>query len=351
MALYYKVGGGIFFYNAISPLQLLIRRYKYKVSETMSGLKKAIFMAVIPFLVSSILCMCSANCIPAKAGQPLSINGIRYSSKIASSTTILTEGIVSQGKPVYEHCIRYTVTGAGNFSGQVVSVAATGNSNIKIVSSNMIVLTATGSSGNYIATFDVVYQSWNVSSFVSSVSILGSVFTGSASVNVDVYTSATYKSQFYLTGYVTADETQCSGSFVSANGISGHTFRSDFLQAVKKNGSGYSLEGLFIQYDKNTLTYSIVDAVCTASYTVVAAGRTIATDNRFVPRYYRENNYNGVDRAKVYIGSVGFRQSEDAGSDIIGYMIDVYLGVGLPATPAAWDETFQTVTYIGNNLY
>ncbi len=284
------------------------------------------------------------------AGQPLTVSGYVYSTRIADSTSILSQGIVSQGKPVYEITIKYTITGVTNFSRTVFSVASTGSNNVRIVSSNMFQLNAMGSSGNYSASFYVVYQSWNVTSYVSSVSAIGSSYSGSSTVNVSVPVAASYKSQFYVTGYVTADESQYTGTqSVRANGINNYLYKQAFLDAVRLNGSGYSSHGHYLQYSPSNGQYSIVQAIITASGTIAEAGRTIAAQNTYVPRYYRPDGQ--VDRAKIYIGNVGFRQAEDNGSAITGFRIDVYLGIGLPASPASWDNTYQTVTYIGNNLY
>lgn len=154
---------------------------------------------------------------------------------------------------------------------------------------------------------------------------------GASSISCD------YESPFYCTGYITCDEKDYSGKNVSVNGISNATFRTDFVDAVKLNGSGRTLGGQFLHYDSRGFSYL---APTTASGTSATEGKTIAVDPYYIPRTVKNGTWK---RAIVDIDGIGERRAEDGGSAIKGYHIDVYLGVG-KSKVKGWNNINRKVT-------
>ena len=155
-----------------------------------------------------------------------------------------------------------------------------------------------------------------------------------------------YEDKFEITYYYVAKEAESTGSRNTvASGISGKKYKENFLKKVKLEGSGYTEDGEYIQYNPTTGKYRIVSYPQTATGTDLKVGQTIAVDNTIIPR-----SGNG-HRAKVYIVDVGYRQAEDAGSAIKGFHIDVYVGVGEPSPEPSWNKQYRNVQYFGNDLY
>lgn len=152
--------------------------------------------------------------------------------------------------------------------------------------------------------------------------------------------SAYYQNSFYCTAYIVALESDYNASKVSASGITGATFRSDFLAAVKLNGTGKADSGKYIHW--NGSGYSYIDKPTTATGTEATAGRTIAVDSEFIPRAKVGGNWK---RATVNISGIGNRIAEDGGGSIKGYRIDVFMGTG-KSTLKAWSNMNRTVNLI-----
>jgi Uncharacterized protein conserved in bacteria len=155
--------------------------------------------------------------------------------------------------------------------------------------------------------------------------------------------SANYQNPFYCTAYIVALEKDYSASKVSASGLTGATFRSDFLAAVKLNGTGKADSGRYIYW--NGSGYSYISKPTTATGTEATAGRTIAVDPEFIPRAKGGGNWK---RATVNISGIGNRVAEDGGGSIKGYKIDVFMGLG-KSTVNTWSNMNRTVKLISVN--
>lgn len=296
------------------------------------------------------------NTLELMSSVPITINASSVSRYIPSSTKLLTNGVVSNGQPTYEVNIQYKFTAVASFSGaatfEVVSgsVVSDGTASSETVSA--VTGTACGlapshssSEGRYVYTYTMTYHVRNVKSFQVKCTTQGTYSTSLTST-LNITLPTTYKDSFLLTYYIIAAESDYSGSRnTTAAGISGKKYKSAFLSAVKVQGSGYTQDGEYIQYNVSNQTYYITTAPKTASGTVPKVGQTIAVDNTIIPRK------GSSQLAKVYIVSVGYRQAEDAGSAITGNHIDVFYGTGMPATEPSWNMQNKVVQYFGNNLY
>jgi len=156
--------------------------------------------------------------------------------------------------------------------------------------------------------------------------------------------SAYYQNSFYCTAYIVAWEKEYTASKVSASGITGATFRSDFLFDVKRNGTGLDDSGKYIHYDGGG-RYSYIDKPTTATGTEATEGRTIAVDPYYIPRAKVGGRWK---RATVNISGIGNRVAEDGGGDITGYKIDVFMGLGKSGIKT-WSSINRTVKLISVN--
>lgn len=164
--------------------------------------------------------------------------------------------------------------------------------------------------------------------------------TVTSSVNI----RADYAKNFWCTGYFTALESDYSGAKTSAKGIANDTFKSDFLEKVKVNGSGKADNGKFLHYDSSTGSFSYMNPT-TATGTSPDASRTIAVDPYYIPRA----KVNSVwKRATVSIANIGTRVAEDGGRLIVGYHLDVYRGIGNVAMQG-WSNLNRKVTLMSVN--
>jgi len=101
-----------------------------------------------------------------------------------------------------------------------------------------------------------------------------SSYVGKKSLSVTPNETAQYNSTFYITCYNTPQESDSkwTGKKISVSGLSGYTFKSDFIAAVKLNGSGYSSNGFYIRYAGNNTYAKGSPQTCTG--TTPTAGRT-----------------------------------------------------------------------------
>jgi 3D (Asp-Asp-Asp) domain-containing protein len=96
------------------------------------------------------------------------------------------------------------------------------------------------------------------------------------------------------------------------------------------------LDGRYVTY-----YYGVLDQLTTASGAYPTAGRTIAVDPQYIPRF-------GSTKGHVYITGIGNRLAEDVGGSINGYHIDVFTGFGV-SSMAGMSNGLHTVQYRGNN--
>lgn len=154
--------------------------------------------------------------------------------------------------------------------------------------------------------------------------------------------NADYESSFYITYYITAKESDYSGTMEYPNGITDTKYPKDFIKAVQMNGSGITTDGRYLHYDSNTGKYSYL-APITCTQTTPTAGRTIAVDNTKIPRYHVSGST--YKRGKVFIQGIGERMAEDAGGRIQAFHIDVYTGEG--KSSMTYHVTNAKVTFLG----
>jgi 3D (Asp-Asp-Asp) domain-containing protein len=158
------------------------------------------------------------------------------------------------------------------------------------------------------------------------------------------FNDANYEQRFRLTLYVIADENDWGAPYViNPCGLTG-TYSRTFLREVRENGSGRTSGGQYIQIDwlsggpqGERTCYTVVPFPTTASGVLLEEGMTIAVDQSIIP--------TGSD---VNIGGIGTRTAQDTGGAIVGYRIDLYVGVGETAMQAweQWNLQWLTVRYV-----
>lgn len=287
------------------------------------------------------------------ASAPVSINA-SISRVIPESTSLVSDGIVTGGQPTYKITVLYKFTSPASFSGaasfsvaNVVSDGTQATGTVLGISGTSCGLAPAYSTTEkqYLYTHTVVYHVRNTKSFDIQCEIHGAN-NEKKTTTVLLTLPTAYEKQFEITYYYTVKEIQCGGTRnTTASGISGKKYKKEFLEDTKMEGSGYSEDGEYIQYDSTTGKYRIVSYPQSASGTQLKVGQTIAVDNTIIPR--RGSEF----RAKVYISDVGFRQAEDAGGAIKGFHINVYMGMGYPSPEPSWNKQYKNVLYYGNNLY
>jgi 3D (Asp-Asp-Asp) domain-containing protein len=286
--------------------------------------------------------------LKVKAATVLPVS-LSYSSQvIPTSTSLLSQGVVLDGKPTYRVTVSASVTTNYNFSGATVTFNNPNTTNVVSVGTATSTLNPIYIGGGlYSATVSNTYDvRGTVSSFSCTATVGGTNYSGTKTSTISFNTPCNYTSTFRITYYVIAKESDYTGSYTStASGISTtKLFKSAFLSAVKLQGSGYSHYNEYMQYNPSTGNFLIVTTPKTAMGTTPTVNKTIAVDPYFIPR--RSGNL-----AKVRITDVGDRQAEDGGGAITGYKIDVFYGTGLPSTVPSWSTLYKNVYYFGNNLW
>ncbi len=145
------------------------------------------------------------------------------------------------------------------------------------------------------------------------------------------FQAADWESQFLMTGYIVAEESDFGGPLVvNPCGLHG-TWRHNFLfgNGVLMQGSGQDLNGNIITIDHaksghplnaRNVCFTMDSCARGASGVCVQAGISIAVDPTVVPM-----------GASVDIQSVGTRVAQDTGGRINGYHIDIFRGFGRAA--------------------
>ncbi|MET3383052.1 3D domain-containing protein [Variovorax paradoxus] len=171
---------------------------------------------------------------------------------------------------------------------------------------------------------------------------------------------AWYESTFLLTGYNVCNESDFSGTLVTANGLS-NQHRDDFLfgaRGVVMQGTGMALNGQYVRptrvgsawatNSRGNPTRMANPGGVTFAYTTgvhgafgaVTTGRSIAVDPRVIPPH-----------GKVEIDSIGTRYADDRGSRIQDYHIDNFLGAGNGVVQtwqaSGFNSTQRKVKFIG----
>ncbi len=155
--------------------------------------------------------------------------------------------------------------------------------------------------------------------------------------------SAYYQNLFHCTAYIVALESDYTGAKVTASGITDAKFKSDFLAAVRMNGTGKADSGKYIRW--NGSGYSYIDKPTTATGTEATAGRTIAVESYYIPMAKVGGRWK---RATVNISGIGNRVAEDVRGRIVGYKIDIFMGLG-KNTIKTWNNVDKTVRLISVN--
>lgn len=287
------------------------------------------------------------------ASAPVTIN-TSISKVIPETTPLLNKGVISGGQPTYKISVSYKFTSPATFSGaatflvsNVISDGTETTGTVLAISSTACGLEPVYSTQErqYVYIYTMVYHIRNTKSFDIQCKIHGAN-NEEKTTTVLLTLPTAYENKFEITCYYIEKESQHSGSRNTiAPGISGKKYKKSFLNKVVIEGSGYTEDGEYIQYNTTTGKYVIVSYPQTATGTQPKVGQTIAVDNTIIPR--SGNGHKG----KVYITDVGFRQAEDAGSGINGFHIDVYVGLGVPSPEPSWNKKYKDVLYYGNDLY
>lgn len=137
---------------------------------------------------------------------------------------------------------------------------------------------------------------------------------GSTTIN---WLPARYESQFLVTCYVLALESSAPAQPTSTH-VCGlppnNSYRRQFLNAVRMQGSGQALDGTIVHYSGHGC-YNLDTCARTATGACATVGTTIATDPAVIPR-----------ESEVVVDTLGDRVAQDGGGWINGYHIDDYMG-------------------------
>lgn len=277
----------------------------------------------------------------ASAATSVSIS-LSYSyESIPETTASPTWQIVSGGQVLYKVAVKATVYGGGTgIIGKYLTFNNPNTSTVRYV--------GTSGSIDYNGNCTAYYEVRGLTSFTCAASINDGTYSGSGSATITPQEACFYDPDFFITCYWTDKEDDHTGAYDTVMpGVPG-LYKSGFVSAVKMEGSGYSHLGQYVRYVGNG-NYQ-VGAPVTSSGTTPTAGKTIAVDNYYIPRY---NSGSGYLRGTVDVyGGVGKRLAEDSGGGIIGWHIDVYTGLGSgTASGNTYDSTYQWVYYYGNNKY
>lgn len=235
---------------------------------------------------------------------------------IPAEPLVSSENLVDKGTMLYRMTYKIKILDKNRLPIKGVQIPIRTSTSNTIVK-GMSISGTTNSNGEYYAYFDI--RGNNSFTVIVEVNNMKKQVTGTTKLN------CSYESLFYTTGYILAAEKDYNQVKRSAPGITGYTFKSDFLDAVKMNGSGVADNNVKIRYNSTTGKYELGEAK-TASGTTPTAGRTIAVDNYYIPRY--KVSGSTYKRGYVYIEGIGYRTAEDAGGKIKGYKIDVFMGIG-----------------------
>ncbi len=274
----------------------------------------------------------------ASAADIASITVVREGEQVIPTTPLKTsENIINQGVPLYR--LKFKVTVKANDGRPVANcaVVAVTSGNTGVVGIKTINTNSTG-----IGYIEIDVRGVNTVEVKAVCKRMGtSLSVQSAPLRSSTVLSCNYESQFYVTAYIVAKEADYKEGKVTATGITG-TYRSDFLAAVKLNGTGYTEGGKYIRYNSGTSAYAFVTAPTTASGTVPAQNHTIAVDSYYIPLVKINSVWR---RGVVQISGMGERVAEDKGGAIQGYRIDEYRGIGRGSL-AGFSNGSRTVKYI-----
>lgn len=274
----------------------------------------------------------------ASAADIASVTVVREGEQVIPTTPLKTsENIINQSVPLYR--LKFKVTVKANDGRPVANCAVvavtsgnTGVAGIKTINTNSMGI-------GYI---EIDVRGVNTVEVKAVCKRMGTALSvQSAAVRSSTVLSCNYESQFYVIAYIVAKESDYTGGKVSASGITG-SYRSDFLAAVKLNGTGYTADGKYIRYNSNTSSYAFVTEPTTATGTVPAANRTIAVDSYYIPLVKINSVWR---RGIVQIFGIGERVAEDKGGAIQGYRIDEYRGIGRGSL-TGFSNGNRTVKYI-----
>jgi 3D (Asp-Asp-Asp) domain-containing protein len=269
---------------------------------------------------------------------PITIT-LNYSYQTIPTSSAVGSILVSGGEVLYQVRVQASVSGGTGMIGKYLTFSNPNTATVKKVGTESSI----NPSYYTIATYEVR----GVQSFSVTASINDSSFTGTKTTTITNPLGAFYDSGFYCTCYNTSSESDFSGSrTTSASGITG-SYKSSFLNAVKLNGSGWSMDNTWIRYNASTSQYSFTPPT-TATGTMPTVNKTIAVDWDYIPRLTSPLKKGTVEIS----GLTGKRLAEDAGGAIDNYDIDMYWGVGNAwQTAPQCNNATRTVKYLGNNLW
>jgi 3D (Asp-Asp-Asp) domain-containing protein len=162
---------------------------------------------------------------------------------------------------------------------------------------------------------------------------------------------AKYVTPFNITCYITALESDFSGSFVPASNFSwcsappvSRSYRQKFMAFISRQGSGKSVQSEIIQYNSNRHCYYLNACPQTSSGACATVGTTAAVavampGNSKAP--LPAIPFNSL----IAVDTLGMKLAEDTGGGLSSYQVDVYNGFGNAACmPLPWSSP-QAVTF------
>jgi 3D (Asp-Asp-Asp) domain-containing protein len=228
-----------------------------------------------------------------------------------TSTSASGSPSASAGNPAFT----YSATGSGNIASYATQNA---NANPNTASINAPANPGGVPTPGGLATLTATYH----------------VFTGATAAKS--FSVATFGQSCYITALesdygdptqgtcstVTIKGTVYSGSSTNPSGLPARQYCNSFLGMVKLNGSGVLKDNTTkIQYSSGSYpnwVFRVVTAINGADNSPVVAGQTLARDRSIIP---------GINNTHVQLPS-GTYLANDIGSDVTGYRLDIYTGVG-----------------------
>lgn len=237
------------------------------------------------------------------------------SLKISSSPPVIPANSTTQsGKVLTKSNLTLTVTQGGQpVSGMLVGLQSSRGSSMDAIHGPTAPTNANGT-----AVADVSTHAQPGQSTISAVSPSNLQTATPANIN---WLPARYESQFLVTCYVLALESEAPQTPVSTNvcGLpSSKRYRTEFLDAVKRQGSGQTLDGTIIHtngHHNGQDCFNTDSCARTSTGACASVGTTIAVDPAVIPR-----------RSAVSVDILGQRIAQDGGHWINGYHIDDYMG-------------------------
>jgi 3D (Asp-Asp-Asp) domain-containing protein len=146
---------------------------------------------------------------------------------------------------------------------------------------------------------------------------------------------AKYEGDFTITCYVISLESNyLKTRLATAPGIPGKQYHQGFLDDTEEQGTGRTLTGSYIKYDRRKHLFYPDTCARTASGICAVEGESSAVDRNVIPK-----------SSSINIDGIGNRLAQDTGGGINGYHIDVFFGTERKAC-LQWGKEQRSVDFL-----